>query len=187
MYEWRGHFGEAAVASLTAFWASDRKYDSEQAKEDYVAHALRKALPFMYADVEENGSSVAIQRMKGSFMSNLIVQTFAIHLTDTDIVSAKNKVNDHPRSALVLTVTAIVPSLRPTDDFFSEANWGQPTMSYIPSIEKVLAHKYHELIKKARDFNRMKKGRASKAPAAEASHPNERGNIDVSSAIEADE
>jgi hypothetical protein len=85
----------------------------------------------------------------------------------------------------------IVPSLRPTDDFFSEANWGQPTMSYIPSVEKVLAHKYDRLIKKARDFNRMKKGRASKAPAAEASrpneHPNERGNIDVSSDIEADE
>ena len=121
MYEWHGHFGEAAVASLTAFWASDRKYDSEQAKEDYVAHALSKGLPFMYADVEENGSSVAIkvifilycllysssppQHMKGSFMSNLIVQTFAIHLTDTDTLSAENKVNDHPRGALVLTVT----------------------------------------------------------------------------------
>jgi len=80
----------------------------------------------------------------------------------------------------------IVPSLRPTDDFFSEANWGQPTMSYIPSVEKVLAHKYDRLIKKARDFNRMKKGCASKAPAAEVSRPNERGNIDVSSDIEAD-
>ena len=77
----------------------------------------------MYADVEENGSSVAIkvifilycisysssppQRMKGSFMSNLIVQTFAIYLTDTDIVSAENKINDHPGGALVLTVTAV--------------------------------------------------------------------------------
>jgi hypothetical protein len=123
MYEWRGHFGEAAVASLTTFWASDCQYDSEQAREDYVAHALSKGLPFMYADVEENGSSVAIkvifhslllsysssppQRMKGSFMSDLVVQTFAIHLTDTDIVSAENKVNDHPRGALVLAVTAV--------------------------------------------------------------------------------
>jgi len=32
----------------------------------------------------------------------------------------------------------------------------------------------------------MKKGRASKAPAAEVSRPNERGNINVSSDIEAD-
>jgi hypothetical protein len=43
--------------------------------------------------------------MKGSFMSNLIVQTFAIHLMDTDTLSAKNKVNDYPRGALVLTIT----------------------------------------------------------------------------------
>jgi hypothetical protein len=57
MYEWRGHFGEAAVASLAAFWASDKQYDSEEAKADYVAHALGKGLPFMYSDVEDTGSS----------------------------------------------------------------------------------------------------------------------------------
>ena len=49
---------------------------------------------------------------------------------------------------MMFHVGKIVPSLHPTDDFFLEANWGQPTMSYIPSIEKVLVHKYDTLIKK---------------------------------------
>jgi hypothetical protein len=78
-----------------------------------------------------------------------------------------------------------VPSPRPADDFFSEANWGQQTMSYMPSVEKVLLHKYNKIIEKAMEFNCMKKGRAPKGPVAEVSHLNERGNIEVSSDIEA--
>ena len=35
------------------------------------------------------------------------------------------------RALMMFRTGKIVPSLRPTDDFFSEANWGQPSSNHV--------------------------------------------------------
>jgi hypothetical protein len=56
MYEWQGHFGDAAHAAVAAFWLTDAKYNDNAVKAAYVVHVLGPGLPFLYSDHRYTGS-----------------------------------------------------------------------------------------------------------------------------------
>lgn len=69
---------------------------------------------------------------------------------------------------------------------FSEANWGDTTLRYAPTVERVSSQKYATIIDGARAYCRQRKAMASRAQAAAAINDddNDRGMLEVSSDID---
>jgi hypothetical protein len=73
---------------------------------------------------------------------------------------------------------------------FSEANWGDTTTRYLPTIERVTSSKYRKIIQGAKDFSRQRKLLASRSRTAAPSpevEDDDRGMLDVSSDVEPDD
>jgi len=72
---------------------------------------------------------------------------------------------------------------------FSEANWGERTIGYLPSIERVTAQKYQRIIKNARPFCKIRRAASVNLHAAASDVPiggDDRGMLLVSSDVEMD-
>ncbi|KAI6155585.1 hypothetical protein BKA82DRAFT_5878 [Pisolithus tinctorius] len=140
-YEWHAHISKAGIEAVKALWASDLKYENPEEWKAYVNFALSPSLPFMYGSMGGNEYSVS-----KSFLSPLVLQTFASHIRDILVVDNKtyHKLIDYemPRGMLVLAVTSVKQALMlystgakevPTkwsEASFSDIGWGTKTSLY---------------------------------------------------------
>ncbi|KAI9462221.1 hypothetical protein HD554DRAFT_2316347 [Boletus coccyginus] len=109
IYEWHTHIGKAGTEAVEALWASHPKYENPEEQKAYVDFALGRSIPFMYGSVEYLGANE--YRVSKSFLSQLVLQTFASHIRDVSAVDNDTYHNllDYamPRGALVLAVTSV--------------------------------------------------------------------------------
>ncbi|KAG6325914.1 hypothetical protein ID866_13175 [Astraeus odoratus] len=143
--------------------------------------------------------------VSGAFMSPLVLQTFASHLKDCASIennmAFSSFVNDVPRGALVMAVTAVERALtmyksgvKATKDgsdatAFSDTKWGSKTNFYIRSVQKVTKKKYIKICDAARQYC-PPVGKYSRVTMMgwndDSAYPDDRAMIIVSSDIESD-
>ncbi|KAH0835786.1 hypothetical protein J3R83DRAFT_9629 [Lanmaoa asiatica] len=205
-YEWCAHIGKAGIEAVEALWASDPKYENPEERKAYVDFALGPSLPFMYGSVKHlGGNEYSVSK---SFLSSLVLRTFASHIRDTSAVDndTYHKLIDYamPRGALVLAVTSVeraltlystgvkeVPSKR-SEASFSDIGWGTKTLLYTQSIMKVGNKKFDRIVSGARGYcgttvrSRQAQVSYDASTAGDVNMDDDRALIAVSSDIEAE-
>ena len=109
LHEWHIHIANTTTHAMKELWASDKKYKKAEARQNYVASALSKGLPFIFSDIKRVGTDT--WETKNTFGVSLILKTLATHLKDIVPVNTEAYYNlvdrCEPRGALVLALTAV--------------------------------------------------------------------------------
>lgn len=138
IYEWRGHFGAAALVAVNELFSSETKlangkskliYGTVNSRKDYVKRELGTGLPFLYSctDYDEEGGELVsilssailslliipnVQVFSGMFKSDLILTVLYGHFKDTSSVSRDLASPEPPRAAIALAAAAVCRSSR---------------------------------------------------------------------------
>ena len=112
LHEWHIHIANTTTHAMKELWASDKKYKKAEARQNYVASALSKGLPFIFSDIKRVGADT--WESKNTFGVLLILKTLATHLKDIAPVDTEAYYDlvdrCEPRGALILALTAVSPN-----------------------------------------------------------------------------
>ncbi|KZP32510.1 hypothetical protein FIBSPDRAFT_925024 [Athelia psychrophila] len=166
IYEWRSHFGAAALVAINELFSSETKlangkskliYGTKCSRKDYIRREIGTGLPFLYSctNYDEKGEPA----FSGMFKSDLILTVLYGHLKDTASVSPELASPYPPRAAVALAAAAVERALKCWEtgeltkgNKFSEAQWGETTDEFMIHVALLSDKKMDRIIAGAMEY-----------------------------------